>query len=185
MRKIARDADDPQRFYLQNHWGYRSDDGGRNWQDIGAELPSTFNFPGTAHPRRGSVAYIFPLNADTARVPAEPRSRVTFELAPYGEGVTRLALTHDRCGEGADCQQVLRPAWTVAMASVLWGGAVNGPDLVPRIAMRPGEIAVAPRRRRGQHRHRATRWRLLLGYASGGMRLRPGRTRVTGGAIDS
>lgn len=77
VHKIARDAERPERLYLQNHWGvYRSDDGGGSWTDIGAGLPSDFGFPVVAHPRRGGVAYIFPLNADSDRVPAERRCRV-------------------------------------------------------------------------------------------------------------
>lgn len=77
VHKVARDAGDPDRLYLQNHWGvYRSDDGGTNWTSIGDSLPSDFGFPVATHPHRGGVAYIFPLNADSDRVPAEHRCRV-------------------------------------------------------------------------------------------------------------
>ncbi|WP_103500539.1 MULTISPECIES: sialidase family protein [unclassified Streptomyces] len=77
VHKVARDAERPDRLYLQNHWGvYRSDDAGSTWQDIGAGLPSDFGFPVVAHPHRGSVAYVFPLNADYDRVPAGRRCRV-------------------------------------------------------------------------------------------------------------
>ncbi|UNT00388.1 exo-alpha-sialidase [Streptomyces tubbatahanensis] len=77
VHKVARDAEAPDRFYLQNHWGvFRSDDGADTWQSIGEGLPSDFGFPVAAHPRRGGVAYLFPLNADTDRVPAEHRCRV-------------------------------------------------------------------------------------------------------------
>jgi photosystem II stability/assembly factor-like uncharacterized protein len=77
VHKIARDAADPDRLSLQNHWGvYRSDDGGAHWTDIGAGLPSTFGFAVAAHPRRGDTAYVFPVEADTDRVPAGHRCRV-------------------------------------------------------------------------------------------------------------
>jgi photosystem II stability/assembly factor-like uncharacterized protein len=77
VHKVARDAERPDRLYLQNHWGvYRSDDAGVSWTDIGAGLPSDFGFPVATHPRRGGVAYLFPLNADSDRVPAGRRCRV-------------------------------------------------------------------------------------------------------------
>ncbi|MFF8405481.1 WD40/YVTN/BNR-like repeat-containing protein [Streptomyces sp. NPDC014846] len=77
VHKVARDAADPDRLYLQNHWGvYRSDDAGAHWTDIGAGLPSTFGFAVAAHPSRGGTAYVFPINADADRVPAERRCRV-------------------------------------------------------------------------------------------------------------
>lgn len=77
VHKVARDAADPERLYLQNHWGvYRSDDAGGSWSSIGGGLPSDFGFPVVTHPRRGGVAYVFPLNADHDRVPARRRCRV-------------------------------------------------------------------------------------------------------------
>ncbi|MEE1927238.1 exo-alpha-sialidase [Streptomyces sp. TRM 70351] len=77
VHKVARDAADPDRLYLQNHWGvFRSDDGGRQWAAIESGLPSTFGFPVLAHPHRADTAYLFPLNADYDRVPAGRRCRV-------------------------------------------------------------------------------------------------------------
>ncbi|MFG2331560.1 WD40/YVTN/BNR-like repeat-containing protein [Streptomyces sp. NPDC048604] len=77
VHKVARDAVDEDRLYLQNHWGvYRSDDAGASWSDIGAGLPSTFGFAVAAHPHRGDTAYVFPINADEDRVPAGRRCRV-------------------------------------------------------------------------------------------------------------
>ncbi|MGW3204772.1 WD40/YVTN/BNR-like repeat-containing protein [Streptomyces sp. NPDC001135] len=77
VHKIAKDAGDPDRLYLQNHWGvYRSDDAGGHWTDIGADLPSTFGFAVATHPHRADTAYVFPINADADRVPAEHRCRV-------------------------------------------------------------------------------------------------------------
>ncbi|MEU3608949.1 exo-alpha-sialidase [Streptomyces sp. NPDC035033] len=77
VHKIAQDADDPDRLYLQNHWGvYRSDDAGRSWTDIGGPLPSDFGFAVAAHPHRTGTAYVFPITADSDRVPAGRRCRV-------------------------------------------------------------------------------------------------------------
>ncbi|MFD5116382.1 WD40/YVTN/BNR-like repeat-containing protein [Streptomyces sp. NPDC058220] len=77
VHKIAQDAGDLDRLYLQNHWGvFRSDDAGGRWTDIGAGLPSDFGFTVAAHPHRADVAYVFPINADADRVPAGRRCRV-------------------------------------------------------------------------------------------------------------
>ncbi|MGP9022221.1 WD40/YVTN/BNR-like repeat-containing protein [Streptomyces sp. BR1] len=77
VHKIAQDPADPDRLYLQNHWGvYRSDDGGGEWQDIGDGLPSTFGFAAATHPRRPDTAYLFPITADSDRVPAGNKCRV-------------------------------------------------------------------------------------------------------------
>ncbi len=57
----------PDRLYQQNHCGmYRTDDGGRLWQSIEAELPSSFGFPAAVHPRDPETLYLVPLNGDTA-----------------------------------------------------------------------------------------------------------------------
>ncbi|MEU9776134.1 MULTISPECIES: exo-alpha-sialidase [unclassified Streptomyces] len=77
VHKIARDAGDLDRLYLQNHWGvYRSDDAGATWTDIGGGLPSDFGFAVAGHPHRPDTAYVFPITADSDRVPAERRCRV-------------------------------------------------------------------------------------------------------------
>ncbi|MER6606219.1 exo-alpha-sialidase [Streptomyces sp. NPDC000927] len=77
VHKVARDAVDLDRLYLQNHWGvFRSDDSGDHWTDIGGSLPSDFGFAMAAHPHRADTAYVFPINADVDRVPAEHRCRV-------------------------------------------------------------------------------------------------------------
>ncbi|MEV6209885.1 sialidase family protein [Kitasatospora sp. NPDC051914] len=77
VHKVARDAGDPDRLYLQNHGGvYRSDDGGAGWTDIGGDLPAVFGFGLATHPRTGGTAYLFPLDADYARLPVGHRCRI-------------------------------------------------------------------------------------------------------------
>lgn len=77
VHKVARDAVDPERLYLQNHGGvYRSDDGGATWNDIVANLPVEFGFAMVAHPRRPDTAYSFPISDAGARWPHEGRARV-------------------------------------------------------------------------------------------------------------
>lgn len=77
VHKVARDALTPERLYLQNHRGvYRSDDDGRTWTSIEETLPANFGFAMVAHPRRGDVAYNFPLVSDGDRMPPERACRV-------------------------------------------------------------------------------------------------------------
>jgi photosystem II stability/assembly factor-like uncharacterized protein len=77
VHKVARDSADPDRLYLQNHRGvYRSDDGARSWTSIEDTLPANFGFAMVAHPRRGEVAYNFPLVSDGHRMPPDNACRV-------------------------------------------------------------------------------------------------------------
>ncbi|NEE00695.1 exo-alpha-sialidase [Phytoactinopolyspora halotolerans] len=72
VHKIARDAEEPERLFLQNHPGvYRSDDGGASWVPIADGLPSNFGFPVVAHPHRADTAWVVPLVADMERLPPE------------------------------------------------------------------------------------------------------------------
>jgi photosystem II stability/assembly factor-like uncharacterized protein len=77
VHKIAVDAADPDRLYLQNHGGvYRSDDGGASWQTIHDALPADFGFTVVAHPRQPGTAFLYPLVSDEHRVPPDGASRV-------------------------------------------------------------------------------------------------------------
>ncbi len=77
VHKIARDAANPATLYLQNHGGlYRSDDDGKQWQDIANGVPSDYGFPIVAHPRRGRTAYIIPLDGAEGRWTSGGRCRV-------------------------------------------------------------------------------------------------------------
>ena len=68
VHKVARDAGDPERLYLQHHGGiYRSDDGGNGWSAMTSIAGMDFGFPVVAHPRRPSTAYLLPLESDEYR----------------------------------------------------------------------------------------------------------------------
>jgi photosystem II stability/assembly factor-like uncharacterized protein len=65
VHKVVLAADGGERLFQQNHSGvFRSSDGGREWQDITAGLPSTFGFPMVAHPREKDTVWTVPLNGD-------------------------------------------------------------------------------------------------------------------------
>ena len=65
-------------IYQQNHHGvYRSQDGGRSWEDITAGLPSNFGFPVAVHPGDPQTLWVLPLNGDTkGRFPPDARAQV-------------------------------------------------------------------------------------------------------------
>jgi hypothetical protein len=65
VHKLVMAADGGEHLYQQNHCGvYRSMDGGRQWEEITAGLPSQFGFPMAAHPRDPLTAWTIPLNGD-------------------------------------------------------------------------------------------------------------------------
>jgi len=77
VHKIAHNPAEPQRYYLQNHWGlYRSDDGGASWHDIAKGVPSDFGFCMVAHPHDADTVYIVPIESDEYRCTPEGKLRV-------------------------------------------------------------------------------------------------------------
>lgn len=76
VHKVARDAGDHERLYLQHHGGiYRSDDGGAGWTPMTGIAGMDFGFPVVAHPTRPDTAYLLPLESDGYR--ATPDGRCT------------------------------------------------------------------------------------------------------------
>jgi hypothetical protein len=65
-------------LYQQNHHGvFRSLDGGHNWTDITAGLPSTFGFPIGVNPGDPQMIWTFPLNGDSqGRFPPDGKAAV-------------------------------------------------------------------------------------------------------------
>ena len=77
VHKVVRDSAQPDRMFLQNHWGlYRTDDGGETWRDIANGVPSDFGFAMEAHPHEPDTVYIVPLESDEFRCTPEGRLRV-------------------------------------------------------------------------------------------------------------
>jgi photosystem II stability/assembly factor-like uncharacterized protein len=77
VHKVAQSKTDPQRMFLQNHWGlYRSDDGGESWTDVANGVPSDFGFAMGVHPTDPDCAFIVPLESDGFRCTPEGKLRV-------------------------------------------------------------------------------------------------------------
>ncbi|PWV99158.1 hypothetical protein DFR52_104450 [Hoeflea marina] len=78
VHNMMRAPGDTDLLYQQNHHGvWRSNDGGRNWDDITAGLPSTFGFPIRVHPRDPATLWTLPLNGDSqGRFPPDAKAAV-------------------------------------------------------------------------------------------------------------
>ena len=77
VHKVARHASNPDRMFLQHHWGvYRSDDAGDSWIDIGKGLPSDFGFALEIDPHDANTVYIIPIESDEFRCTPEAKLRV-------------------------------------------------------------------------------------------------------------
>ena len=61
VHKMVQHPAKPERLYQQNHCGvYRSDDGGANWIEITAGLPSEWGLPIALHPQDPDCVYVCP-----------------------------------------------------------------------------------------------------------------------------
>jgi photosystem II stability/assembly factor-like uncharacterized protein len=66
MHKLIIDPKNPDRLWTQAHLGvFRSDDGGRSWEDVTDGLPSFHGFPITVTKREPDAAYVVPLETGT------------------------------------------------------------------------------------------------------------------------
>ena len=62
VHKLVMAADGGEHLYQQNHCGvYRSSDGGKQWEEITAGLPTEFGFPMGAHPRDPNTVWTIPM----------------------------------------------------------------------------------------------------------------------------
>jgi len=98
VHKVAQSQRNPERMFLQNHWGlYRSDDRGENWIDIANGVPSDFGFPMAIHPKDPDSAWIVPLEADAFRCTPEGKLRVyrTRNAGAQWEPMTAGLPQHD------------------------------------------------------------------------------------------
>lgn len=77
VHKVVQAKLNPERMFLQNHWGlYRSDDRGESWKDIADGVPSDFGFAMAIHPENPDIAWIVPLESDQFRCTPEGKLRV-------------------------------------------------------------------------------------------------------------
>lgn len=76
VHKIAFHPSMPERMILQHHWGvYRSDDAGKNWENIcEGKLPTDFGFACAMN--KPDTAFIIPINADQFRCFPDKKMRV-------------------------------------------------------------------------------------------------------------
>lgn len=77
VHKIVSHPSNPNRMFLQNHWGlYRSDDGGDSWQDIANGVPSDFGFALEIDHNDANSVFIVPLESDEFRCTPDAKLRV-------------------------------------------------------------------------------------------------------------
>lgn len=121
VHKVAQSKRNPERMFLQNHWGlYRSDDRGESWQDIANGVPSDFGFALGMHPTDPDCAFIVPLESDMFRCTPEGKLRV---YRTRNAGAQWEALSAGLPQEGS-YETVLRDALAVdglAPAGVFFG----------------------------------------------------------------
>ncbi|HSS20724.1 MAG TPA: hypothetical protein VLL54_11665 [Pyrinomonadaceae bacterium] len=77
VHKIVSHPTNPQRIFLQNHWGlYRSENGGDSWTDMANGVPSDFGFAMEIDPNDPSSVFIIPMESDEFRCTPEGKMRV-------------------------------------------------------------------------------------------------------------
>lgn len=77
VHKIVSHPSNPQRMFLQNHWGlYKSEDGADSWTDVANGVPSDFGFAMETDPHDPQSAFIIPLESDEFRCTPEGKLRV-------------------------------------------------------------------------------------------------------------
>src|SRR4051812_29928758 len=77
VHKIVNHSSNPERMFLQNHWGlYRSDNGGDSWTDVADGVPSDFGFAMQMDRNDKDTVFIVPLESDEFRCTPEGKLRV-------------------------------------------------------------------------------------------------------------
>ncbi|MES3023297.1 MAG: exo-alpha-sialidase [Pseudomonadota bacterium] len=97
--RIARSAGSPDTIWCQHHNGmWRSENDGRQWQEINDAPVSNFGFAVAAHPRDGNTAWFAPAEADQRRIPVGAAMAVT-RTRDGGKSfeVLRTGLPQEHC----------------------------------------------------------------------------------------
>ncbi len=77
VHRIAMHPDHPDRLFMQKHWDVmRSDDAGRNWQEVSGNLPTDFGFPIGIHAHEPETVYVVPITSDSLHYPPDGKLRV-------------------------------------------------------------------------------------------------------------
>jgi hypothetical protein len=70
--RIVQSPSAPERVWCQHHNGvFRSDDGGRTWNDVANVNPAVFGFAVAVHPTDPDVAWLIPAVKDETRIPVD------------------------------------------------------------------------------------------------------------------
>ena len=111
-------------MYQQNHHGvFRSQDGGRSWDDISSGLPSTFGFPIAVHPSDPLKIWTLPLNGDSLGRFPPGASAAVWHSADGGQSWQRQGngLPQENC-----FFTVLRQAMAPDATGGVWFGTNSG-----------------------------------------------------------
>lgn len=77
VHKIVSHPSQPDRMFLQNHWGlYKTENGGDSWTDMANGVPSDFGFAMEIDPNDANRVFIIPLESDEFRCTPEGKLRV-------------------------------------------------------------------------------------------------------------
>jgi photosystem II stability/assembly factor-like uncharacterized protein len=185
VHKIVQHPAQPQRLFLQNHWGlYRSNDGGNSWQDIANGVPSDFGFCMAIHPHDPETVYIVPIESDEYRCTPEGKLRV---YRTRNAGKSWEPLTRGLPQKNA-LETVLRDSMSTDTADPAgiyfgtrsgkvygsndegqsWQALIEGlpPVVCVRAALVDGEGTVSPRKHGSAEKNRAGRSSRMVKAAS-------------------
>jgi len=174
VHKMVQHPAQPQRLFLQNHWGlYRSDDGGNSWKDIANGVPSDFGFCMAIHPHDPATVYIVPIESDEYRCTPEGKLRVyrtrnagaSWEPLTRGlpqkkamETVLRDSMATDTC-DPAGIYFGTRSGKVYGSndEGKSWQAIMEGlpPVVCVRAALVDGGASISPRRRGGAEKGKA------------------------------